>query len=118
MKRMGVKLNLSTTYHPQTDGQTERVNQCLENYLRCMTFDKQRQWFKYLTLAEWWYNTTYHSAIKMTPFEALFGYSPPQLGLSSVPRSQVEAVDMLLRDRRATLQQLKSNLAMAQNRMK
>lgn len=100
------------------DGQTERVNQCLENYLRCMTFDKQRSWAKYLTMAEWWYNTSYYSAIKMTPFEALFDYAPPQLGLGSAPKSQVAAVDTILRDRRATLQQLKLNLAKAQNRMK
>lgn len=118
MTKLNVKLNLSTAYHPQTDGQTERVNQCLENYLRCMVFDKQKSWAKYLTMAEWWYNTSYHSAIKISPFEALFGYVPPQMGLGSAPRSQVAAVDTILRDRQAVLQQLKTNLAIAQNRMK
>lgn len=71
MGKLGVKLNMSTAYHPQTDGQTERVNQCLETYLRCMTFEKQKNWVRYLALAEWWYNSSYHRAIKMTPFEAL-----------------------------------------------
>jgi hypothetical protein len=54
----------------------------------------------------------------MSPFEALFGYTPPQLGLGSTPRSQVAAVDAILRDRQTTLQQLKANLEKAQNRMK
>lgn len=43
-KKMGVKLHLSTSYHPQSDGQTERVNQCLENYLRCMAFLQPKKW--------------------------------------------------------------------------
>lgn len=54
MGKLGVKLNMSTAYHPQTDGQTERVNQCLETYLRCMTFEKQKNWVRYPALAEWW----------------------------------------------------------------
>jgi IS30 family transposase len=57
---MGAKLLFSSAYHPHTDGQTERVNQCLEQYLRCAVHDhphKRRQW---LDLAEFWYNTTYH----------------------------------------------------------
>lgn len=72
-----VQLRFSTAYHPQTDGQTERVNQCLESYLRNMTFEEPQQWYSWLSLAEWWYNTTYHTAIQMTPFRALHGYTPP-----------------------------------------
>ncbi|KAJ3704209.1 hypothetical protein LUZ61_007914 [Rhynchospora tenuis] len=77
MGKLGVKLNFSTAYHPQRDGQTERVNQCVEGYLRCMVYDKQKQWHKWLSMAEWWYNTTYHSAIQCTPFQALYGYPHP-----------------------------------------
>lgn len=61
-KHMGTKLKKSTAYHPQTDGQTEILNKCLEGYLRCMVGEKPSAWASWLPLAEWWYNTTYHSA--------------------------------------------------------
>lgn len=118
MTKLEVKLNMGTAYHPQSDGQTEKVNQCLEQYLRSMVYDKQNRWAQYLPLAEWWYNTNWHSATKVTPFEALYGYSPPQLGLGSAPKSQVEAVNTFLRDRQAAMSQLKLNLQKAQERMK
>jgi transposase InsO family protein len=60
LKAGNIKMNMSTSYHPQTDGQTERVNQCLENYLRCMAFETPKKWSQYLPIAEWWYNTSYH----------------------------------------------------------
>jgi transposase InsO family protein len=81
MKALNVKLNFSTSYHPQTDGQSERLNQCIENYLRCMAFQRPKKWAKWVPMAEWWYNTNFHTAIKTTPFEALYGYTPPQLSL-------------------------------------
>ena len=77
MQKLDIKLNMGTAYYPQSDGQTKKVNQCLEQYLRGMVFDKQTKWAQYLPLAEWWYNTSWHSAIKLTPFEALYGYPPP-----------------------------------------
>ena len=73
-KTLGTKLAMSTAYHPQTDGQTEIVNKCLEGYLRSYVSDKQGQWVQWLHLAEWWYNTTYHTTTNMTPFQALYGY--------------------------------------------
>lgn len=54
----------------------------------------------------------------MSPFEALYGYPPPQLALGSIPRSQVESVNIFLKDRQATLAQLKLNLKKAQERMR
>ena len=77
-KKLGVQVLMSTTYHPQTDGQTERVNQCLETYLRCMTMHQPKRWFHWLSLAQWWYNSSYHSTLGMSPFLALYGYIPPQ----------------------------------------
>lgn len=114
-KQMQVKLNLSTTYHPQTDGQTEKVNQCVEGYLRCMIFQKPKSWSNWLHLAEWWYNTNYHSSLKCTPFQALYGYLPPLLVSGSI--SKDEAFKWVT-DRDAVIAALKENLRRAQNRMK
>ncbi|KAE9594889.1 putative nucleotidyltransferase, Ribonuclease H [Lupinus albus] len=68
-KLAGTQLKLSTSYHPQTDGQTEVTNRCLETYLRCYAGPKPKQWVQWLHWAEFWFNTNYHSAAGMTPFE-------------------------------------------------
>jgi hypothetical protein len=68
IKAVGTKLNYTTAYHPQTDGQSERVNQCLEQYLRCAVQDSPKQWRKWLAMAEFWYNSSYHTAIGCSPF--------------------------------------------------
>jgi hypothetical protein len=66
-------LNLSTTYHPETDGKMERVNQVMEDMLRMYVMDNQTQWEKYLPLVEFAYNNNYHSSIGMPPYKALYG---------------------------------------------
>jgi len=76
MKALGVKQNLSTAFHPQTNGQTERTNATLEQYLRCFTNYQQDDWSSLLPMAEFSYNNTIHSATKQTPFFALLGYHP------------------------------------------
>ena len=73
---------MSSSYHTQTDGQTERLNQCLEAYLRCTIQSCPRQWSKSLPLAEFWYNTTHHIALGRTPFEVLYGHAPRHFGIS------------------------------------
>lgn len=82
-EKIGIGLHMSTAYHPQTDGQTERVNKCLESYLRCMCFLKPHKWKRCLAVAEWRYNTNFHTSLQMTPFKALYGYTPSELGLDS-----------------------------------
>ena len=79
-KAYKVNLKFSTAYHPQTDGQSERVNQCLEMYLRCAVHDSPQTWKSWLPLAELWYNTSLHSSLGCTPFKALYGHDP-DLGL-------------------------------------
>jgi hypothetical protein len=117
-KLQGNQFHLSTTYHPHTDGQTEVVNKCLETYLRCFSSVRKNQWVLWLPLAEWWYNTLYHTTTRMTPFEAVYGKNPPSV-LSYFPGvSKVQAVDQMLIVREAILRTLKENLVMAQNHMK
>ena len=70
---MGTKLNLSTAYHPQTDGQSERTIQTLEDMLRACVIDFRGSWDSHLPLIEFSYNNSYHSSINMAPFEALYG---------------------------------------------
>jgi hypothetical protein len=66
----GTQLNLSTTYHPETDGKIERVNQVMEDMLRIYVMDNQTQWEKYVPFVEFAYNNSYHSSIEIPPYEA------------------------------------------------
>jgi hypothetical protein len=114
---MKVQLNFSSAHHPQTDGQTERVNQCLENYLRCMSFSEPQKWSSWLALAEWWYNTSYHASLKCTSFQAMYGYFPPLICEVMVPGPEYPATEFLSA-KQSMLANLKENLATAQARIK
>ncbi|GKV24406.1 hypothetical protein SLEP1_g34021 [Rubroshorea leprosula] len=70
---LGTTLNFSTAYHPQTDGQSERTIQTLEDMLRACVIDKENSWDHHLPLLEFAYNNSYHASIKMAPYEALYG---------------------------------------------
>jgi transposase InsO family protein len=69
---MGIELNYSTTFHSQMDGQTERVNQVLEDLLRACVLTYRSDWKKSLSYAEFSYNNSYQASLKMAPFEALY----------------------------------------------
>jgi hypothetical protein len=71
-----VKRRLSTAFHPQTDGQTERQNQTLEHWLRCYCTEDQSDWAKLLPLAEFAYNNAKHASTGLSPFYAMYGYNP------------------------------------------
>jgi hypothetical protein len=68
-KLQGTQLNINTTYLPQMDGQIEVINTCLETYLRCFASKRKNRWDEWLPLAEWWYNTSYDTTTRTTPFE-------------------------------------------------
>jgi transposase InsO family protein len=72
-ENMDPKLNFSSAYHPQTDGQTERTNQVLEDMLRACAPQHGSSWDKSLPYAEFSYNNSYQARLKMSPFEALYG---------------------------------------------
>jgi hypothetical protein len=82
---LGIKSNLSTAYHPETDSQTERVNQVLEQYLRFYINYQQDNWVSLLPLAEFAYNNTPHSATQVSPFFTNKGYHPKlEIGVDNV----------------------------------
>lgn len=114
----GTQLQLITSYHPQTDGQTERVNQCLETYLRCFSHACPKQWSKWLSLAEYWYNTSTHSTLGKTPFEVMYGREPRQLGLIITDVSPVPDVQVWLDERQVMMDLLQQHLNRAQRKMK
>ena len=109
---------MSSAYHPQSDGQTEVVNNSLEHYLGAFAADRPQTWVEWLPLAKFWFNTNFHTSTKLTPFETLFGYPPPKL-LDYIPgTTKIDSVDVQLRTRQQLLALLKQNLVPAQERMK
>lgn len=91
-----VQLRMSTAYHPQSDGQTECVNQCLETFLRCFVNACPNKWIQWLSLAKYWYNTSYHTPIDRSPFEALYGHPPRHFGISGTDSSSAVSLDQWL----------------------
>ena len=75
---MGIISNMTMAFHPQSDGQTQRINQILEEYLRHYCLWKQDDWDKLLPLAEYVYNSTISETTKMSPFYANYGFEPKQ----------------------------------------
>jgi hypothetical protein len=114
---VGTKLQLSSAYHPQSDGQTERVNQCLEMFLRCAVHDMPSKWAKWLDSAEFWYNSCYHSSLQCSPFKALYGVEP-NMGVLPVPSWAESEASLTLQQRQDHLAVIKTHLAAAQNKMK
>ena len=72
-KAMGTKLHFSTAFHPQTDGQSERTIQTLEDMMQASVLEFKDNWDEHLPLMEFSYNNSYHSSIGMAPYEALYG---------------------------------------------
>ncbi|CAJ2635756.1 unnamed protein product [Trifolium pratense] len=116
-KLQGTQLKMSTAYHPETDGQTEVVNRCLETYLRCFVTDQPKTWSNWISWAEYWFNTSYHNSSGKTPYEVLYGRVPPVITRWVKGETRVEAVQKELEDRDEALRQLREQLQKAQDRM-
>uniref|UniRef100_A0A251VQQ9 RNA-directed DNA polymerase n=1 Tax=Helianthus annuus TaxID=4232 RepID=A0A251VQQ9_HELAN len=115
---MGTKLNLSTAFHPQTDGQTERTIQTLEDMLRSCVIDFGGNWDSHLPLVEFSYNNSYHASIQMAPFEALYGRkcrSP--ICWHEIGQAQITGPE-LIQETTDKILQVRDNLLKARSRQK
>jgi transposase InsO family protein len=115
---LGTKLNFSTAYHPQTDGQTERINHILEDMLRACALQYGTSWDKSLSYAEFSYNNSYQQSLKMAPFEALYGRKcRTPLFWNQTGETQVFGTDVL-RNAKRQVRVIRDNLRVAQSRQK
>ena len=113
---MKIKRRLSTAFHPQTDGQTERQNSTMEAYLRSYCRFEQDDWVQWLPTAEFAYNNTRHSSTKLTPFEANMGYHPRMSYKDNQdPRSKSKTAEEQAKNLCDLLAELKNNLQLAQD---
>jgi hypothetical protein len=114
----GTELATSTSYHPQTDGQTEIVNKWVEGYLRNYVGGQQRTWVRWLHMGEYCYNTTYHMSIRMSPFRALYGYDAPSFMETVFGDNRVPGAKDWVEESQRILQSVRENLQSAQNQQK
>ncbi|KAI3754924.1 hypothetical protein L1987_54716 [Smallanthus sonchifolius] len=117
-KALGKRLDMSTAYHPQTDGQTERTIQTLEDMLRACVIDFGNTWESHLPLVEFSYNKSYHTSIKAAPFEALYGWkcrSP--ICWAKVGDSQLTGPELVL-ETSEKIVQIRNRMAVARDRQK
>ena len=118
VKKTGIVLNMSTAYHMETDGQTERVNQQVECFLRCFISAHPSKGAKWLPLCEFWYNTNWHSALNKSPFEVLYGHSPRYFGISASDTVAPVDLQQWLEAREVVQQSVRQHLLRVQQRMK
>ncbi|GJV79691.1 putative reverse transcriptase domain-containing protein [Tanacetum coccineum] len=117
-KSLGTNLDMSTAYHPKTDGQSERTIQTLEDMLRACVIDFGSGWDKHLPLAEFSYNNSYHASIKAAPFEALYGRKcRSHVCWSEVGDAQLTGPEMI-RETTKMIVQIKNRLLAARSRQK
>jgi transposase InsO family protein len=111
-------LKMSSLYHPQTDGQTERVNQCLETFLHSFVHACPSKWSGWLSVAEYWYNTSFHSSLGRSPFEVLYGHTPRNLGLKLSDATTHMDLQSWLQQRELMVRLVQQHLLRAQQRLK
>jgi len=116
-RMLGIKSKLSTVFYPQTNGQTERVNQELEQYLRMFTNHRQEQWPDWLGMAEFAYNNKTHSSTKVSPFKANYGQDP-RMGFEIRRKGKYKGAEKLIMKMKEIQEEAKAALGKAQEEMK
>jgi hypothetical protein len=114
---LGIKTKLSMAFHLQTDSQTERVNQDVEQYLRIFTSHRQHDWLEWIALGEFAYNNKVHSVIQVSSFYASYGYNP-RMGVEPRRQSKNEAVDNFASRMKSVHEEAQAALTKARDEMK
>jgi len=114
---LGIQTKLSMAYHLQTDGQTKRVNQKLEQYLRVFIDHRQEQWPDWLGMAEFTYNNKIHAAAKVSPLKVNYGQDP-RMGFEGRRKGKYEAVGKFIKKIKKIQKEVKAVLKKAQEEMK
>jgi len=114
---LGIESKLSMAFHPQTDGQMERVNQELEQYLRMFIGYRQEQWPDWLGTAEFAYNNKMHSSTKVSPFKANYGQDP-RIGFEMRRKGKYKGAEKFVTKMKEIQEEAKAALGKAQEKMK
>ena len=114
---LGIESKLSTAFHPQTDEQTERVNQELEQYLRIFIDYRQEQWPEWLGTAEFAYNNKAHSSTKTSPFKANYGQDP-RMGFKGRRKGKYAGAEKFIEKMKEIQEETKAALEKAQEDIK
>jgi len=114
---LGIKSKLLTAFHPQTDGQTERVNQELKQYLRMFIDHRQEQWLEWLGMAEFAYNNKVHSSTKISPFKANYGQNP-RMGFEGRKKRKYKGAEKFIEKMKEIQEKEKAALGKVQEDMR
>jgi hypothetical protein len=114
MRLMGTKLQMTSAFHPQSDGQSESANRVIIMYLRCLVGDRPREWLRWLPWAEYLFNTAYQTSLKDTPFRIVYGRDPPSIRSYEPGDTRVPAVAKTMEERAAFLADIRYRLEQAQ----
>jgi transposase InsO family protein len=117
LKKLDIKGSMSTAYHPQTDGQTERVNQTLEQYLRIFCNTHQNNWVKFLASAKFAYNNAASESTLQSPFYLEYGYHPWMIPID-MQEFTTPSIEEILNHWQEAQEQAKASMTLAANRAK
>ena len=116
-KALGIATKLSTSFHPQTDGQTEIVNKEIGKFLQIYCFEKQDSWFAWLPIAQFSINTKKHASTKKSPFDVTQSYLP-RMGIEPISSDRAPEAQKFASEMEDVIESVKNNMKQAHDRMK